>query len=95
MIQAINQPDRPHELFTEPEAIAYLRLDKLGVQRPDLALRRYRSRRGGYLLKSVRISGKTVYRLSDLQAFVESLQRQQDPSEVLAVSRGQKRRGIL
>ena len=91
MIRAINQPCEPPDLLTEAEAIQYLRLDALGSARPDLALRRYRSRRGGYLLKSVRISGKTLYRLSDLQGFVGELQRRQDPSEALAVGRGRRR----
>ena len=76
------------DLLTPDEAAKYLRLDEIGGRRPDLSLKRYRSRKGGYLLKSVRISGKTLYRLSDLQDFVESLQRQQDLSEHLAGRKG-------
>ncbi len=37
-------------LLTQDEAVRFLRLDTLGLKRPDLSLRRYRSRRGGYLL---------------------------------------------
>ena len=83
---------RPPGLLTEQEAIRYLRLDQIGGKRPELALKRYRTRKGGYLLKGVRLCGKTLYRRCDLAAFVESLQRQQDPAEALTTTRGQRRK---
>ena len=94
MIALTDQPNKPHELLTEAEAIYYLRLDVIGGERPDLALRRYRTRRGGYALKSVRICGKTLYRLSDLQDFVSALQERQDLSAPFAETRGRRERGI-
>lgn len=89
-------PDRKvPDLLTEAEAIQYLRLDTIGVQRPSLTVKRYRRCRGNYVLKTVRISGRTPYRVSDLQAFVAALQEKQDLSKPLTTTRGQKRRGIL
>ena len=90
MIRATDQPENYPDLVTTEEAIRYLRLDVIGGKRPDLALRRYRCRRGGYALKGVRLCGKTVYRREDLDAFVLAMQERQDLSAPFTETRGRR-----
>lgn len=95
MIRTADQSNDTPSLLTEAEAIKWLRLDVIAGERPDLALKRYRCRRGGYALKGVRICGCTLYRRSDLEAFVSALQERQDLSTALTETprKGAKRYG--
>lgn len=66
-------PPRPcPPLLTEDEAVVYLRLDTLGVQRPRRTLKRYRDE--GKLV-AVPIGNHLFYRQADLDAFIESQRR--------------------
>lgn len=59
-------------LFTEEEAVAYLRLPEMGVTNPKAAMAYYRQKRG---LKAVRFGKRCLYMRDELDRFASSMQR--------------------
>ena len=57
-------------LMTESEVIQMLRLEECGASRPEYAMQRLRD---SGRLKSIRISRKSAYRLSDVLNYLEQL----------------------
>ena len=55
------------ELLTEAEAIRYLRLDTVDIDRPELTLKRYRERG---LLRGTQVSKRIFYRRLELDRFL-------------------------
>lgn len=64
-------PPRPcPEVLTEDEAIAYLRLDTLGID----AVRSLKEYRGDGRLRAVRVGRRLMYRRADLERFLDTQQ---------------------
>jgi len=61
------------DLLTEQEAIRFLRLDEIDIERPQDTLRRYRLRG---LLKAVQVSKAILYERQELLDFVQKLKEE-------------------
>lgn len=71
-------PARPGEtpapvpfVLTDTDLIRFLRLDEAGIEKPELTLRKYRSK--GWL-KGTQVGPRLRYRLPDVLAFLENAQ---------------------